>query len=58
MDGGRQLVAFGDNVDVILVAREFVAKQAALKVVLRIEVIRGDSAVMVGHPDVGHKIKM
>ena len=39
-----QFVAFGDDVDLILLARELVSKQAARKMVLKIEVIRGDSA--------------
>ena len=38
-----QFVAFGDDVDLILLARELVSKQAARKMVLKIEVIPGAS---------------
>jgi hypothetical protein len=38
-------------VDLILLARELVSKQAARKMVLKIEVIRGESALMVGNPN-------
>jgi hypothetical protein len=44
-------VAFGDDVDLILLARELVSKQAARKMVLKIGVIRGESALMVGNPN-------
>jgi hypothetical protein len=50
-----QFVAFGDDVDLILLARELVSKQAARKMVLKIEVIRGDSARMVGYSEFGSR---
>ena len=44
-------VAFGDDVDLILLARELVSKQAARTMVLKIEVIRGARSLMVGKPN-------
>ena len=50
-----QLVAFGNDLDLILLARELVAKQAARRMVLKIEVIPGDSAGMAGYAEIDQK---
>jgi hypothetical protein len=42
-------------VDLILLARELVSKQAARKMVLKIEVIRGDGPVWSGTRNLAHR---